>query len=125
MKQKVIWISPKIVLTARKQRGLIFLAAGGFLSQTGSYGREQLVIGKRQFEHEAMALGNPREEIIHFDRDDSWDREVNEFLAAVKERRPSTHGTLEEARQVMELIRDIYAMAEANQRREGAAHVVD
>ena len=89
-----------------------YLIASGLLSQTGSYGREQLVIGKRQFEDEAQALGNPREEIIHFDRDESWDKEINEFVAAIKEKRPAGHGTLEEARRVMELIRDIYALAE-------------
>lgn len=89
-----------------------YLIASGLLSQTGSYGREQLIIGKRQFEDEALALGNPREEIIHFDRDESWDREIHEFLAAIKGRRPATHGTLDEARHVMGLIRDIYARAE-------------
>lgn len=88
-----------------------YLTASGLLSQTGSYGREQLVIGKRQFEDEAMALGNPREEIIHFDRDDSWEQEIQEFLAAVREQRPAKHGTLEEARRVMGLIRDIYALS--------------
>ncbi len=89
-----------------------YMTASGLLSQTGSYGREQLVIGKRQFEDEALALGNPREEIIHFDRDESWDREVQEFLAAITEGRPAAHGTLEEARRVMELVRDIYAVSE-------------
>ncbi len=87
-----------------------YLIATGLLSQSGSYGREQLVVGRRQFEDEAMALGNPREEIIHFDRDDSWDKEVQEFLQAAQEGRPGTHGTLEEAGRVMELIRDVYAM---------------
>jgi hypothetical protein len=89
-----------------------YLIATGLLSQTGSYGREQLIIGKRQFEDEALALGNPREEIIHFDRDDSWEREIHEFIASTQERRPATHGTLEEARHVMELVRDIYALSE-------------
>lgn len=88
-----------------------YLIASGFLSQTGSYGREQLVIGKRQFEDEALALGNPREEIIHFDRDESWDKEVNEFLAAIQQKRPATHGPLEDARQVMRLVQDIYALS--------------
>jgi predicted dehydrogenase len=89
-----------------------YLVASGFLSKTGSYGREQVVIGKRQFEDEALALGNPREEIIHFDRDESWDREIDDLIQAVKENRPATHGTLEEARRVMALIRDAYALAE-------------
>ncbi len=88
-----------------------YLIASGFLSQTGSYGREQLVIGKRQFEDESSALGNPREEIVHFDRDDSWEKEIHEFLSAIQENRPATHGTLEEARRVMQIIRDVYSLA--------------
>ena len=87
-----------------------YLVASGLLSKTGSYGREQLVIGKRQFEDEAMAIGNPREEIIHFDRDESWDKEVNEFIAAIREKRPPVHGTTEDARRTMEVIRDVYAL---------------
>jgi len=86
-----------------------YLIARGLLSKSGSYGREQLVIGRRQFEDEAMALGNPKEELITFDRDDSWKAEVDEFIAAVSENRPATHGTLEEALAVMEVIRDAYA----------------
>lgn len=87
-----------------------YLIANGLLSRTGSYGREQLTIGRRQFEDEAFALGNPREEIIYFDKDESWENEVDEFLKAVKEGRPATHGTLEEAEHVMSLVRDVYAM---------------
>ncbi len=99
-----------------------YLIASGFLSKTGSYGREQLVIGKRQFEDEALALGNPREEIIHFDRDESWDREVNEFVAAIQEGRPARHGILDEARQVMQLIQEVYSVSQqqAVGRRNGA-----
>jgi predicted dehydrogenase len=85
-----------------------YLVASGLLSKTGSYGREQLVIGKRQFENEA--IGNPREEIVHFDRDESWDLEVQEFLGAVQENRQPIHGTLEDARRVMAIIRDAYAL---------------
>lgn len=89
-----------------------YLIAKGFLSKTGSYGREELIIGRRQFEEESFALGNPREEIVYFDRDDSWKKEVDEFLAAVQEKRPATHGTLEEAKQVMALIRDVYSQTD-------------
>ncbi len=96
-----------------------YLTATGLLSQTGSYGREQLVIGKRQFEDEALALGNPREEIIHFDRDESWEKEIQEFLASIKEGRAPTHGTLDEARRVMELTRDVYALADRRQKVPG------
>lgn len=94
-----------------------YLVSTGLLSQTGSYGREELVIGKRQFEDEALALGNPREEIIYFDRDESWEKEVNEFIAALKEGRQPTHGALEDARCAMQVIRDVYALAERRRRK--------
>ena len=87
-----------------------YLVASGLLSKTGSYGREQLVIGRRQFEDEALALGNPREEILQFDRDESWEREVNDFLQAVRENRAPRHGTLEAAGNVMAIIRDVYQL---------------
>jgi len=87
-----------------------YLIASGLLSKTGSYGREQLVIGKRQFEDEAKAIGNPREEIVHFDRDESWNLEIQEFLAAIQEGRRPVHGTLEDARRAMMLVRDAYAL---------------
>lgn len=93
-----------------------YLVVSGLLSQSASYGREQLVIGRRQFEDEALALGNPREEIIYFDRDESWEREINEFIAAVKEGRPPKHGTVEDARNVMQIVRDVYALAERRAR---------
>ncbi len=91
-----------------------YLLATGFLSATGSYGREQLIIGRRQFEDETTALGNPREEIVHFDRDDSWETEVNEFITAIQERRAPKHGTLDQAGQVMEIIRDVYSRSPLN-----------
>lgn len=87
-----------------------YLVASGLLSKTGSYGREQLVIGRRQFEDEALALGNPREEIIQFDRDESWEREVQEFLQAVEEGRPVRYGTLEAAENVMAILREVYQL---------------
>ncbi len=85
-----------------------YLTASGLFTKSGSYGREKLVIGRRQFEEEAFALGNPREEIIYFDRDESWQKEIDEFLQAVQEKRQATYGTLTEAKQVMALIRDVY-----------------
>jgi 1,5-anhydro-D-fructose reductase (1,5-anhydro-D-mannitol-forming) len=96
-----------------------YLVASGLLSRTGSYGREQLIVGKRQFEDQALALGNPREEIIYFDRDESWDKEVHEFVAAAQEGRPATHGTLQEAQQIMAIIRDVYAGSPLHTRLEG------
>ena len=46
-----------------------YLKLDGLLSKSGSYGRETIVIGKRQFENETSAVGNPSEETIYFDQD--------------------------------------------------------
>jgi hypothetical protein len=88
-----------------------YLTASGLLSRTGSYGKEQLVIGRRQLEGQQTEIGNPREEIVHFDRDDSWNLEIQEFLSAIIEKRRPVHGTLEHARCAMALVKDAYAFS--------------
>tara|TARA_B100000795_G_scaffold174889_1_gene132042 strand:+ start:7226 stop:8260 length:1035 start_codon:yes stop_codon:yes gene_type:complete len=60
-----------------------YLKLEGLLSKTGSYGRETLIIGNRQFEDEAEAVGNPSEETIYFDTDLSWELEVKKFFDCI------------------------------------------
>lgn len=60
-----------------------YLKLDGLLTKSGSYGRETLVIGRRQFEDEAEAVGNPSEETIYFDKDLSWEIEVGKFVEYV------------------------------------------
>lgn len=62
-----------------------FLTVEGLLSKSGSYGRERLIVASRQFEDAAHAVGNPCEEVTYFDRDLSWDLEVEEFIRCVLE----------------------------------------
>lgn len=85
-----------------------YLIIQGLLSKTGSYGREQLTVGKRQFEAEAEAVGNPSEEVTYFDRDLSWDIEVTEFLNAIDGDAPVTVSNSEDAYRVMEIIDKAY-----------------
>ena len=85
-----------------------YLLISGLLSQTGSYGRETLVVGKRQFEDETFALGNPREEITYFDRDLSWSSEVSDFVDCIQNDRPVVNSSSEDALKIMELIDRIY-----------------
>ena len=91
----------------------IFLEKGyvmvtGILSSTMSYGQENLITAKRQFEDEAYRTGNPREEIIYFGKDDSWEHEINEFTDCILNDKPVKHGKSEDALKVMELIYRIY-----------------
>ncbi len=85
-----------------------YLVVEGLLSKTGSYGREKLIISKRQFEDEAEAIGNPPEEVTNFDRDGSWDLEVEEFIRCIKENKKVTMGSSEDAYRVMEIIEKAY-----------------
>ena len=88
-----------------------YLVVEGLLSKTGSYGREKIIVGKRQFEDEAESLGNPAEEVTYFDRDLSWDLEVEKFLRFIKEDRKVTMSSSEDALKVMEIIEKAYADA--------------
>ncbi len=81
----------------------------GLLSKTGSYGREKLIVGKRQFEDEAHAVGNPEEEITYFDRDLSWELEVREFLDCIENDTPVRTSTSRDALKVMRIIEKAYA----------------
>lgn len=85
-----------------------YLKLHGILSGTMSYGRESLIIGYRQFEDVTKAIGNPREEIIYFDRDNSWKEELDEFARCILEDRAVRMGNSTDALKAMEMVESIY-----------------
>lgn len=85
-----------------------YINLNGILSSTRSYGDESLTFAKKQFENETFALGKPKEETIFFDRDDSWQFEIQEFVEAIKTQKPITSGNSQDALKVMQLIEQIY-----------------
>jgi predicted dehydrogenase len=85
-----------------------YLRVEGLLSKSGSYGREKLTIGKKQFEDEATAVGNPAEEIMYFDRDLSWDLEVEALVSCINEDKEVTMSSSQDALRVMEIIERAY-----------------
>jgi predicted dehydrogenase len=89
-----------------------YVNLNGILSSTRSYGDETLVFARKQFEDTTFAFGKPREEMIYFDRDDSWKLEVEEFAAALIDDKPIRNGTLEDALATMQLIENIYKCSE-------------
>jgi predicted dehydrogenase len=97
------------------------LTLEGILSGTGSYGPETLIVSRRQFEDEAFALGKPRQEVVYFDTDRSWEREIQEFVDCILDDKPIEVGTLQDAWKTMELVYKIYAADEA-WRHASAAH---
>lgn len=85
-----------------------YLIVSGLLSKTGSYGRETLTIGRRQFEDETFALGNPREEVVYFDQDLSWEAEVSRFIDCIINDKKIDSSSSHDALKVMEIIDQAY-----------------
>lgn len=85
-----------------------YLKLEGLLSKTGSYGREMLVIGHRQFEDETEAVGNPSEETIYFDKDLSWELEVNQFVDCIMNDKPILESNSKDAYDAMDLVHKCY-----------------
>lgn len=85
-----------------------YMTIEGLLSKSGSYGRERIILGKRQFEDESEAVGNPSEEITYFDRDQSWDMEINEFTNCIINDKPVTYCSFADAVKVMEIVEKAY-----------------
>lgn len=93
-----------------------YLIVDGLLSKSGSYGRERLVVGRRQFEDEAEAVGNPSEEVTYFDKDTSWEQEVAEWVRTIREDAPVEMSSSHDALRVMEIIETAYADARGDNR---------
>ena len=89
-----------------------YINLNGILSSTRSYGDETLTFARKQFEDTAFAFGKPREEMIYFDRDDSWKLELDEFVSAIKDDRPVRNGTIDDALAIMRLIEEVYLRSE-------------
>ncbi len=92
-----------------------YIIVKGLLSKTGSYGRETLVVGRQQFEDEADAIGNPSEEITYFDRDLSWEMEVNKITASIQNALPIEESNSRDACRVMEVIDAAYRNGQIHQ----------
>ncbi len=81
-----------------------YLIIEGLLSKSGSYGRETLVVGRQQFEDEASAVGNPSEEITYFDKDLSWEIEMNNLIDCIQQDKPVTKSSSLDALKAMRIV---------------------
>ncbi|MBT5325542.1 MAG: Gfo/Idh/MocA family oxidoreductase [Gemmatimonadetes bacterium] len=90
-----------------------YLIAEGLLSQSGSYGRETLTIGRKS--KRGDAVGNPREEVVYFDRDLSWELQVRELVNCIREDSPVTDSSTLDALKVMEIIDTVYRQEKTNE----------
>ncbi len=84
------------------------IAINGILSGSRSYGRETLIVARKHSEGDALGMGNPREEVTYFDRDISWQSEVDDFADCILAGKAVRHGTSTDALRAMELVYKIY-----------------
>ena len=85
-----------------------YLIIPGLLTSTRSYGQEHLIVAEKQFENDSFAIGNPKEEIIYFDKDRSWELEIQDFVKCIKYDQEVIEGSTEDALKAMELVYKIY-----------------
>lgn len=100
-----------------------YLVVMGLLSKTGSYGRETLIIGRKPGDDEEIAIGNPREEIVYFDKDLSWELQVKEFVNCIQKDLPVTDSSTLDASCVMEIIDAVYRQVQVKSASAPAATV--
>jgi predicted dehydrogenase len=86
-----------------------YLVLEGFLTGSQTYGRETLVVGRRDWSDSDSARGRPREERYYFDDDRSWEREVDDFVRCIDAGAPVTSGSSLDAQRAMELVTRVYA----------------
>lgn len=93
-----------IILTAG------FISLNGLLTSTMSYGEEKISYYRKDLECKTGGLGKPIEHTMCFDTDESWDYEIKEFYDAVVNGMPVQLGTIDDAINLMEMIKNIYSI---------------
>lgn len=86
-----------------------YLVLEGFLTGSQTYGRETLVMGRRDWSDGDSARGRPREERYYFDEDRSWQREVDDFVHCMATGTAAVNGSSLDAQRAMELVMRVYA----------------
>jgi len=81
------------------------LILGGILSSTKSYGDETLTVVNSNPNSDN---GDPKEKIIRYNKDPSWNAEIKEFESCIVNERPVVSGSSKDALQTMKLVYKIY-----------------
>jgi predicted dehydrogenase len=85
------------------ERGSVIL--GGILSGSKSYGAETLTLVSADPDNDN---GDPKEQLIRYNKDPSWDEEIAVFARAVRNGLSIESGSVEDAFQTMKLVYKIY-----------------
>lgn len=97
----------KFLLEIYMEKG--YLEIDGILSLTRTYGRETLKTARCILDENRYPLPNPQENMTYYDNDDSWLKEVNEFVDCVVSDKVVANGGVEDAVKTMELVKRIYS----------------
>ena len=81
------------------------LVLGGILTGTKSYGAETLTISSADPDNDN---GDPKEQIIKYNKDLSWKREIDIFINAIIKDKPIINGNSYDALKTMQLVYRIY-----------------
>jgi predicted dehydrogenase len=90
-------------LDINMERGSLIL--GGILSGTKSYGAETLTVARVDHENDN---GDPKEQITRYNRDPSWEEEINRFVECIRMDEPIKSGSSLDALNTMKLVYKIY-----------------
>ena len=85
------------------ERGSLVL--GGILTDTKSYGAETLTVVQADPDNDG---GDPKEQTTRYNKDPSWEEEINRFAEFILKDKPVDQGTSKEALKTMQLIYKIY-----------------
>jgi len=85
------------------ERGSLVL--GGILTGTKSYGAETLTVVQADPDNDG---GDPKEQTTRYNKDPSWEEEINRFAEFILKDIPVDQGTSKEALKTMQLIYQIY-----------------
>lgn len=83
-----------------------YMVLNGLKTGSGTYGDEVLMVARNR--SKAPAATWQDEEKFSYPIDESWDREAVEFVDSALHGKEQTHGTIENALDVMELVDTIY-----------------
>jgi len=78
---------------------------GGLLTGTKSYGAETLTVATVNHESDN---GDPKEQVTRYNRDPSWELEINQFADCILKGTSNEHGTSRDAFNTMKLVSQIY-----------------
>ena len=85
------------------ERGSLILE--GILTSTKSYGEETLTIVTVDHDNDQ---GDPQEKVIHYNKDPTWEDEINQFTSNINKNTPITNGSSSDALNTMKLVYMIY-----------------